>query len=187
MTLPYVSYWSNFTTRLLAATSPHLLLLSQDAFVSANSSIVVCFLRRSLSRMKLHRLSDRTPLPPLRFPTLPFSCKWECCFSVVIPNDKEVCNLNAWRQPPHTHPNIYLQSALLMLEGSMIGGSVRRGWTKWAVLAAFQVPSRVGFFDAVLYKVISWGCKKTLLLLNVPKRMFCFHVAEKWVLIECVK
>lgn len=42
-----------------------------------------------------------------------------------------------------------------MLEGSMIGGSVRRGWTKWAVLAAFQVPSRVGFFDAVLYKVIS--------------------------------
>lgn len=63
------------------------------------------------------RSSERDPPPPtppllLLLLTPLFSCKWECCFSVVIPNDKEVCNLNTWRQTS-TPPPKYLQSAPL--------------------------------------------------------------------------
>lgn len=41
--------------------------------------------------------SSTVPQTPL---ALLFSCKWECRFSVVIPNDKEVCTLNTLTQNP---------------------------------------------------------------------------------------
>lgn len=42
----------------------------------------------------------------------------------------------------------------------MIGGECVEGVGKRAVLAGFQVPSRVVVFDTVTYKVISRGVKR---------------------------
>lgn len=73
------------------------------------------------------------PLPPLLLLLLTplFSCKWECCFSVVIPNDKEVCNLNTWRQTS-TPPPKYLQSAPLTHVRKSGGREVGVGGRVWA-------------------------------------------------------
>lgn len=87
--------------------------------------------------------SDRSPRasnppPPsllLLLLTPLFSCKWECCFSVVIPNDKEVCNLNTWRQtstPPSTPSKISTKCPLNACEEvwRKRGGGGGSGWAR---------------------------------------------------------
>lgn len=90
------------------------------------------------------RSSERATPPPhpllLLLLTPLFSCKWECCFSVVIPNDKEVCNLNTWRQTstPTPPPPKYLQSAPLThvrkSGGREVGGAGERGQGEMVVV-----------------------------------------------------
>lgn len=81
-------------------------LLPQDEergglFVCVNNVIVVCFFKFHFPHAA--QPAPRTPPPPHPplnplFTMLLFSCKWGWCFSVVIPNDKEVCDLNTLTQ-----------------------------------------------------------------------------------------
>lgn len=135
-------------------------------------------------------------LPPsLPFPMLLFSCKWECCFSVVIPNDKEVCNLNTSRQNPqistkcpfnavrkYGEEGVSVREEKSEREKGEGGGACRQ--IKRGAVTGFQVPSRVVVFDTVIDKVISRGVK-TPLLFNVRNDFSGFTEPKKKTL-ECI-
>lgn len=116
-------------------------------------------------------LNPSTPLLPSFFPMLLYSCKWECCYSVVIPNDKEVCNLNTSTQNPQISAKCPFNAVRKYGEESVCvcvcekksekGGG---GQIKGNALAGFQVPCGVVAFDTVIEKVISRGVKNTSLV-----------------------
>lgn len=129
-------------------------LLSQDAvlFVCANSSIVFCFLHCSLSRMKLHRPPDLTPLPS---PHCPFHVNENAVFLLLYQMTRKCVTLTLEDNTPPPHTQISTKCPF-----NAVRKYDRRECEEGAVLAGTQVPSRVVGFDAVAYKVIIQGVKR---------------------------
>lgn len=152
-------------------------LLSQDEerlglFVWVNHSIVVFFSQVSFPAWSsTGTLSIPSTSSP---PMLLFSCKWECSYSVVILKDKEVYNFNTLTQNPSNICKVPFKCCEEVWRGGTVFLCERErkkrggGDKKKECGAGFQVPRGVVLFLTFIYKVISLGARKTLLL-------FSFH------------